>query len=317
MVKAAIAIYNRTIIFFLLLFKSGRFNPDLFPGKGMFLSGCLFPFFFLLASCEKQTTPVTLPNPQLTLTVEDLAVTEAWLRLRAQETAAEQQIIVWRDSSEIYNLGGAIADTTLYDSVLLPAHDYTYRAELHKDGQKIVDTEPVNITTMDTTSHNFQWEIFEFGGVHGSSVLYDVAIVNENDIWAVGEIHTAETDTFDSLGNWIPPYNAMHWNGSEWELKRVNFYLCPNGTSPTPYPIKAVFAFSSDNIWFTRGGSIVHWDGSEFIHDCQINSVIDGSINEIWGTDSNGLYAVGYAGTIVYYTGQFWSPLISGTEVDL
>ncbi len=297
MIHAAIAIYNRTIGFFSLPRLSGAGSFHFF----------LLPFYFLfLISCEKQTTPVTLPNPRLTLTIEDVAVTEAWLRLGAQETAAEQQIIVRRDSSEIYTLSGAITDTTLHDSALLPAHDYTYRAELRKNGQKIVGTEPVSITTIDTTSHDFQWEIFEFGGARGSSVLYDVAIVNENDIWAVGEIHTAETDTFDSLGNWVPPYNAVHWDGSEWELKRITY----NGSFWT---IKSVFAFSSNDVWFA---AFVNWNGMNYVELPIPNILIGHGINKIWGTSGNDLYVVGTQGLIAHYTDQSWQRIYTGMNVN-
>jgi hypothetical protein len=167
----------------------------------------------------------------------------------------------------------------------------------------------------DTTNHEFTW-IFDTIGTNWS-ILLDVAIIDENDIWAVGEIHTVETDTFDSLGNWVPPYNAVHWNGQEWELKRINFYLYPNGTIPTPYTIQTVFAFSENDIWFTRGASFVHWDGNHFIHDCSMNSIIDGSIQKIWGISSEDLYAVGYNGTIIYYNGSGWQELESGTDVDI
>ena len=50
----------------------------------------------------------------------------------------------------------------------------------------------LTVTTMDTTSHNFTWQSWTFGDI-GSSVLYDVAIINENNIWAVGEINIADT----------------------------------------------------------------------------------------------------------------------------
>jgi hypothetical protein len=70
-------------------------------------------------------------------------------------------------------------------------------------GKKPVNPPP---NGADTTSHNFTWRLDTLGT--NWSILLDVAIVNENDIWAVGEIHTAETDTFDSLGNWVPPFNA-------------------------------------------------------------------------------------------------------------
>ena len=57
---------------------------------------------------------------------------------------------------------------------------------------------------MDTTSHNFTWDIDTLGI---SGTLRDVQIIDENNIWVVGEI---ETDT--------ATYNAAHWNGNDWEM---------------------------------------------------------------------------------------------------
>ena len=67
---------------------------------------------------------------------------------------------------------------------------------------------------MDTTSHNYTWQTFTFGGDAGSSSLNDVAIIDENNIWAVGEIYFK-----DSLGNRIRNLKCcIHWNGNKWEL---------------------------------------------------------------------------------------------------
>ena len=50
-------------------------------------------------------------------------------------------------------------------------------------------------------------------------MLYDVAIIDENNIWAVGEIYLN-----DSLGQPDPtPYNAVHWDGISWNLKKIYF----------------------------------------------------------------------------------------------
>ena len=76
---------------------------------------------------------------------------------------------------------------------------------------------------MDTTSHNFTFEMITFGGQIGSSVLFDVAIINENNIWAVGEIWIADTS---QLG--YTKYNAVHWDGNSWELKRITSILMVN-----------------------------------------------------------------------------------------
>ncbi len=169
--------------------------------------------------------------------------------------------------------------------------------------------------TPDTTSHDFSWETFEFGGQNGSSILYDVAIINENDIWAVGEIYTEDTYTRDSLGNLIKPYNAVHWDGEEWELKRIPFV---GACSAVEYPpIKALWAFSANNILFTNGGAIVKYDGNTASLDCGMNSLLTGAMNKIFAKDQSNIYAVGGSGTIVHYDGQGWTKLESGTDIDL
>jgi hypothetical protein len=177
------------------------------------------------------------------------------------------------------------------------------------------DTSPIVLPPdqTDTTSHNFSWQIDTIG--INNSVLFDVAIIDKNDIWAVGEIHTAETDTFDSLGNWVPSYNAVHWNGKEWELKRIPFTgWCSAVEFP---PIRSIFAFFENDIWFARSGSLVHYNGISFYNDCGMNTLLDGSINKIWGTNSNNMFIVGGSGTIIHYNGSSWQELESNNTVDL
>ncbi len=84
-------------------------------------------------------------------------------------------------------------DTLFYFDSLLPNTNYTFDAVTYDDGKEI-KSNPVTFTTLDTTSHNFTWQTFTFGE-HQHSVLYDVAIIDENNIWAVGAIYMN-----DSLG---------------------------------------------------------------------------------------------------------------------
>ena len=69
---------------------------------------------------------------------------------------------------------------------------------------------------MDTTSHNFTWQSWTFGE-HSSSVLYDVEIIDENNIYAVGKIYMNH-----SLGQPdLQPYGMAIWDGQTWELKKI------------------------------------------------------------------------------------------------
>ena len=165
---------------------------------------------------------------------------------------------------------------------------------------------------LDTTSHNFNWAVDTIGVY--PSVLHDVAIINADNIWAVGEIRTPETDKIDSSGNWIPPYNIVRWDGSVWELMRLlgkTYY-----DSLRWNPIKAIRAFSDDDIWVMfEFGSYAHWDGSgwesEFIRERY------GSINRIWGNSSSDLFFIGTDGNITHYDGSGFDKMESGVTVDL
>jgi len=165
---------------------------------------------------------------------------------------------------------------------------------------------PVN-NGPDTTSHDFSWTIDTIG-TYGS-YLKDVAIIDENNIWAVGEIHTNETDRYDSLGVWQPPFNAVHWDGNEWKYKRT----LPTGIGFSPN--RAVFAFNADDIWVGTSAPY-HWDGQRWTV-YNVTGIHNGYINKIWGTSSNDLYLVGTNGSISHYNGQSWQRIESGTDLDL
>jgi hypothetical protein len=153
--------------------------------------------------------------------------------------------------------------------------------------------------------------MFEFGD-HASSVLLDVAIINDNDIWAVGEIFVN-----DSTGEPDPDsYNAAHWNGQQWKLLRVPVQICgtPAVGSPMLY---SVFRLSPDSILFTEGGNLVIWDGFGFSQECLPSGLILGTLRKIWVSPSSDVYLVGDRGTIVHWDGTSWQRIESGTDVNI
>lgn len=68
---------------------------------------------------------------------------------------------------------------------------------------------------LDTTSHNFVWEIDTLGSY--GSYLMDVVIIDENDVWAVGQIKSGYDTTISGNDTFYTPikYNAVHWDGTE------------------------------------------------------------------------------------------------------
>jgi len=117
----------------------------------------------------------------------------------------------------------------------------------------------LSVTTMDTTSHNFTRETFTFGE-HSSSVLRDVAIIDENNIWAVGEIYMN-----DSLSQPDPrPYSAIHWDGITWTPIKVPYHDF-GSTNKFPRPLKTILAFGEDSIYVTSSANLLKLKGDEWI----------------------------------------------------
>jgi len=161
---------------------------------------------------------------------------------------------------------------------------------------------------MDTTSHEFTWQTFTFGDI-GNSVLFDVAVISENNIWCVGEIRIA-----DNSPSGYTTYNAVHWDGNEWKLHRVMFYtFCPDGIGSGSYPARAVFAIDSETIIIASGSQVAYLkNGIQIKREC-----IPATVNKIWGTSSSDVFVVGNNGNIAHYNGSQWKKIESGTNVDL
>ena len=177
---------------------------------------------------------------------------------------------------------------------------------------------PINDNGQDTTSHNFSFETFTFGE-HSSSSLNDVALINDNNIWAVGEIYMN-----DSLGQPDPhPYGLVHWDGTEWEVKRITAQNPSGGYSyiiPT-----GIFVINPTEIWLASGGVFL-FNGNNITQAFWLvnYSGYNGGIfnngetaQKLWGKSSTDLYAVGNNGAMAYYNGIDWQKIESGTELDV
>ncbi|MDI6805000.1 MAG: hypothetical protein QME58_14385, partial [Bacteroidota bacterium] len=277
-----------------------------------------------VVSCRERVVPPDVPPyiPPIVLTAEDVGVTDAWLRIKttASQGHGAESVQLKRDGQTIFILSSSLLaqssplDTLILDEGLLPKQTYTYKAFLHQTDtpplQSPVDSSaPLLLTTMDTTSHNFTWEIDTLGDGAGS-VLRDVCIINDTCVWAVGEIYKR-----DSAGNFeTEPYNTARWNGKKWELKRIQFYtFCGPGSLTGPYPANAVFAFDDGEIWIASQSQIAKWkNGVQISITC-----LPVSVNKIWGSNKNNVYTAGPLGQIGFFNGVSWRRLESGTDVSI
>ncbi len=276
-------------------------------------------FFMLFVFCSEQPTyPPENGNvdPAAMLTVSDTGLTRLGLRLQLQNAHLPTLAALTRANVKdtlhdtllfSHTLTGS--DTAFYDDNLQPNENYRYELWLAKDStQQQWYRFAFNRGTMDTTGHNFSWQVYEFGGAGGSSYLNDVAIVDENNIWAVGRISVA-----DSAGE-VETYNAVHWDGEKWELVKIE--VATSFGTKIIGELRAIYANGGEDIWgFSVQGSYVHFDGlrwtTSFVEQRQ------GTINRIWASDENNVYFVGTNGNITHYDGQSWTKLESGTELDI
>ena len=258
----------------------------------------------LLKACDTTDPPDT---KSLTLKLEDVSCTEAWITLTTTNLQLPTTVTIKQNNQTQSTINLVKPDTLLYIDSLLPNTTYKYQVSCVLNP---VSSNSLSVTTLDTTSHNFTFETFTFGGTAGSSTLYDVAVINENNIWAVGEIYVADTSQ-----NGYTLYNAVHWDGNEWELKRIKTNACGGVEYP---PIKAIFSFAADDILFAHiDGSITHYNGREFINDCSLITQLNGSANKIWGISKDDYYVVSGNGFIAHYNGQSWTRIESGTELNI
>ena len=273
-----------------------------------------------VVSCNTtDPTPPDETKPTLTLTIDDASCTEVWLELKTKDLTLPAELTLKQynptgDSlSKIFILN--TQDSLLYIDSLLPNQIYNFQLSFiwnpASGNQQQVSSIKQQVTTMDTTSHNFTFQSWTFGTI-GSSVLYDVAIINENNIWAVGEIMIADTSQ-----NGYTTYNAVHWDGNEWELLRIPNYDYPNVL--VYGALQTIFAFSENDIWFSSYSNLVHYNGNTFSSKAQFMTSINftGQVIKLWGSDKNNIYCVGRNGAIYHYYGTNWQRIESGTSANI
>ena len=255
-------------------------------------------------SCKNE--PTKTEHRAIKLTAEDASCIEAWLRIEVWTKPST--VILQKGDSTIATLQLTTMDTVIVDEGLQPSQTYRYTAQLITPIPPVwLDDElssQVEVRTMDTTSHDFRWEIYTLGDGTGSSCLYDVAIINDTLAYAVGEIYQDYNKDYQI-------YNAAKWNGRGWELMRVPFVDQQGGQWITP--IHSIFAFGPNDIWFEGG---IHWDGTKF-NSQPMNIEFPSHVNKLWGTSSRDLYAVGNNGLIAHYDGSRWRRIESGTKLNI
>lgn len=273
--------------------------------------------FFAGLSCQEPEEPAgTIPdNRRLSLSLADVDVFTATLSLETKDLQLPAALTLTRNGEPVHSFSLHQPDTSLYDSTLTASTDYTWQILLKKGDQTEKSSNVLAGRTLDTTSHNFTWRVDTLG--YYLSSVRDVAIVNENNIWAVGEFYKKHADRDSTVAD---RYNAAHWDGKAWTLIKIptqdySNYInhLPPGTYP--YDITCIWVVDENNIWgFSEAGSYVHFNGNSWSTDWVANRW--GMVQKIWGSSGSDLYFVGTNGGISHFNGSTFTRIPYPDVVD-
>jgi len=236
----------------------------------------------------------------------DASCTEVWLEIKTENITLPTKINLLLDGELVGIISLMDKDTVFIHRSLQPSTTYNY--QVSKNGLK---SNLVTFTTLDTTSSNYIWEKYYFGNI-GSSILKDVAIIDETNIWAVGEILLQ-----DNSGDY-KTYALAKWDGISWELEQVEFAHYPE-TSKRPGKLNAIFMLDKENIFVATASQLLKWENNSWKQKAQFATAIPfyGQVKEIWGNAEDNIYCVGKNGTIYHYYGTGWRKLDTGTDLDI
>lgn len=268
---------------------------------------CLLPLFgSILFSCKECPAE---PETDKRITTINLELVRTWttsltFRVSVVDTSASWTFGLVRDDSIVFKQSVSGKDTIVTDRGLIPSTQYRYHACWMRKGVVKDSSGEVIATTMDTTSHNIHWEMDVIGEYH--SILRDVVIINEDNIWAVGEIQT-DSGT----------YNAVKWNGNRWHVFNIEAYYGTALVSPPMYSIQ----YNSDNDIWACTGVPEYWNGIEWniyhLWDMNILNEDEGGVYVISNNFQSGFYFVGNNGTIVRYCNKSFKKMETGTDINL
>ncbi|MBL7137029.1 MAG: hypothetical protein ISS81_10660 [Candidatus Marinimicrobia bacterium] len=262
----------------------------------------------LLYQCPEEPPE---PDYDIFLSAEEVFCSWVTLKVTISDSGNINNFMIKRDGEEIINTTLVNNDTLVTDSFLESDTDYTYHAYFLQGNTVKDSSDELIIHTTSPSSHEMTWILDTLGSGYDGTFLTDVAVINKNDAWVVGEIYTKDTYTYDSLGVWHKPYNAAHWDGEEWELVRIEAEFRGGIISP---PVRSIFAFSEDDIWANYGYPL-HGNGKKWtFYHLDDMGIGGGPICGCWGTSSSNMFFVGEFGTIVHYDGSEFELMDSGTD---
>lgn len=179
-------------------------------------------------------------------------------------------------------------------------------------------TEPKDNPDPDTTSHNFVWDIDTIG--YSSVTLSDGVIINESDMWVVGDIYPDSASYWNTIR-----FGAAHWDGIKW----IPIKIPVQTITPNPYTFnlspQGIIKVKENEFWLVAG-SVHVFDGQKVTKSYWIHNVFgipNPIFNEgqtpqhIYQTSDKKVYIYGINGALAYFDGSSWVKIETNTNLDI
>ena len=257
----------------------------------------------LFTGCSESPTDHQVEKP--VLTVDDISCTEGWLNLSIPPGMLPAQVLLLQDNQTVMSISVVTTDTLLYIPSLTHSKVYVFQALITPPNNSPIFSNVTNLTTLSPTGNSFSWTKHYLGSTNiNYSYVNDIAIISENDIWAVGQFVLPDTNLAG-----YSDYNAVHWDGTGWEYIRI-WYEVPGNFLAVP-EITGILAFTNNNLMLFSTFGVTWYDGTTQIRSEKLPL----ATANVWGSDSNNIYAGGYSGKIYHFNGTDWTLIETGTNL--
>jgi hypothetical protein len=166
---------------------------------------------------------------------------------------------------------------------------------------------PPPLAGPDTTSHEITWATDSMGFF--STRLLDVWGTSETNVYAVGYVPGPPPEP----GTYIAQYNGSVW--APMQDDSLGWWLAAG-------LLAGIHGLSNDMIVvagsrYNSGvvtGVVAKWNGARWTN---ISPDSSAALFTVWAESETSIYAAGDSGTILWYDGNSWTQLESGTDLDI
>jgi len=258
-----------------------------------------------LISCESTSPEIEsekeLPKTEsgVSVGVERYSCRYAWIDIKVP-TGGRNIEFVSDLTTEIDTF--IYSDTTLFVENLTPGKNYGITINCPETEVYIEETINYEFRTLDTTSHNFSYEIYEFTDGLGNR-LSGVDVIDANNIWAVGELH--KNDTL---------YNIARWDGANWNIEKASALFREEYIT---LQLEGIKIFDAEHIWLSGSlpiyGKKDSWELYSLRDSLEPNISVSIGDGERWDE----MYLAGRGPTVIKYDHGSWELYDKGTDLRI